>query len=164
MKNLHRNKKALSPVIATVILVSVTIVVAVAVSYWMGGIAGLYTRFEKVEISSCYAVKGGSPDYNYTVTVSLKNSGSADSSIVYVLVNGKPSEQYLSGTDRQIIVSWTVGTDTGYLPEDSMTIPLGKSGTIILEIEGSLYESGTTLDLKFHSAAGKDYPQMLSLP
>ncbi|RJS77410.1 hypothetical protein CW711_06650, partial [Candidatus Bathyarchaeota archaeon] len=42
---MFRNKRALSPVIATVVLVAVTIVVAVAVSYWMGGIAGLYTRF-----------------------------------------------------------------------------------------------------------------------
>jgi len=232
MKNLLKNRKGLSPVIATVILVSVTIVVAIAVSYWMGAIAGLYTRFEKVEITSCYATKEPG---KYTVTVQLKNSGSQDSSINYVLVNGKPSDQYnvitseavgtaagpgtkmsldfapvvadsekiyagtatplTRGTDYTIdnalgeitwvtgqtgkiitadytpenpviTVSWTTldPSDNGILPTKSMTVRLGKSGTITIVIDSRLYESGTTLDLKFHSAAGKDYPQMLSLP
>ena len=47
-----RKRKGVSPVIATVILVAVTITVAVAVAYWMSGIAGQYTSFEKVEIQS----------------------------------------------------------------------------------------------------------------
>ena len=158
--NIIGNKKALSPVIATVILVSVTIVVAVAVAYWMGGIAGLYTRFEKIEITSAYAVKDTSSPYNYTVTVALKNSGSQDASIIYVLVNGKPSDQY-SGS---ITVAWTTDGGSGSLPQNSMSIPVGKSGTITLEIDPGLYQAGTTLDLQFHSAAGKNYPQMLSLP
>ena len=67
------------------ILVAVTIVVAVAVSYWMGGIAGLYTRFEKVEISSAYATYGATAfngtDAGWDITVNLKNSGSADATI-----------------------------------------------------------------------------------
>ncbi len=163
-KSIVRSMRGLSPVIATVILVSVTIVVAVAVAYWMGGIAGLYTRFEKIEITSAYAVKDPTSG-NYTVTVQLKNSGSQDSSMAYVLVNGRPSEDYLDASNNgQIIVSWTIDGSTGYLPGESMTVPLGKSGEIVLEIDGGLYESGTTLDLKFHSAAGKDYPQMLALP
>ena len=84
--------------------------------------------------------------------------------MAYVLVNGRPSEDYLDASYSQIIVSWTIDGSTGYLPGESMTVPLGKSGEIVLEIDGGLYESGTTLDLKFHSAAGKDYPQMLALP
>jgi len=154
MKNLHRNKKALSPVIATVILVSVTIVVAVAVSYWMGGIAGLYTRFEKVEITSCYAVKG---TMNYTVTVELKNSGSADATINYVLINGKPVSEWGNRTDYPTLKNIVVRD----LP---LTLVLGRSEKIYIDINVTLFESGTTLDLKFHSAAGKDYPQMLALP
>jgi len=50
-----RERRAISPVIATVILVAVAITVAVGVSYWMSGIAGQYTAFEKVEISTGYS-------------------------------------------------------------------------------------------------------------
>lgn len=156
-----RNKRALSPVIATVVLVAVTIVVAVAVSYWMGGIAGLYTRFEKIEITSKYAVKDDAGDYEITIT--LKNSGSQDATITDVYINGKPSYTY--GT-ANITISWTVGSNSGYLnsPDDEMPIPLGQSGTVTIWINHTLWESGTTVDIKFHSAAGKDYPVMLTLP
>jgi len=146
---IFRNKRALSPVIATVVLVAVTIVVAVAVSYWMGGIAGLYTRFEKIEIVKSYAVKESNG--NFTVVIELKNSGSADATIQYVLVNGRPLEDY--GTENMTI--------SPLLPA---TIPIGKSQTFTISIDGDLFSSGTTLDLKFHSAAGKDYPVMLTLP
>ena len=44
MGSFRDDRKGLSPVIAVVVLVSVTIVVAVSVAYWMGGIAGTYTR------------------------------------------------------------------------------------------------------------------------
>jgi len=161
---IFRNKRALSPVIATVVLVAVTIVVAVAVSYWMGGIAGLYTRFEKIEITSHYAVKNA--DGNYTITVTLKNSGSQDASITSVLINGKPYEQY-NENETFITVSWTVegrGDNQPLTSGNPMPIPLGQSGTVTIWIDGDLWESGTTVDIKFHSAAGKDYPVMLPLP
>ncbi|MCJ7761670.1 hypothetical protein MUP59_11115, partial [Candidatus Bathyarchaeota archaeon] len=38
------SRKGISPVIATVILVAVTITVSVSIAYWMGGISGSYTR------------------------------------------------------------------------------------------------------------------------
>ena len=49
------NKKGISPVIATVIIVSVAIAIAVAVAFWMTGITGLFTRYEKVEVTNAYA-------------------------------------------------------------------------------------------------------------
>ena len=45
-----RKRKGISPVIATVVLVAVTITVVIGVAYWLGGISSQYTSFEKVEI------------------------------------------------------------------------------------------------------------------
>ncbi len=44
-----KNRKAVSPVIATVILVAVAITISVAVAYWMGGISSQYTKFENLD-------------------------------------------------------------------------------------------------------------------
>jgi len=143
------DKRALSPLIATVILVSVAIVVAIASAFWMGGIAGVYTRFEKVEVSSCYVVKEANG--NYTVTVIMKNSGSEDATISYVLINGKPVDQY--GNNM-----------TSTVPIHGLTVAMGQSETLRISITAGTFSAGTTLDIKLHSAAGKDYPQMLSLP
>ncbi len=168
--------------IATVILVSVTIVVAVAVSYWMGGIAGLYTRFEKIECTSYYASlvtiegKVDSDGINldqydleadngsyYKITIHVKNSGSADANIQYVILNGKPTSDYDSSWS--ICIGWKVGDNKKNLDEMSMSVPVGQSGTIYMWFSSTgTLESGTTLNLQLHSAAGKDYPVMLSLP
>jgi flagellin-like protein len=179
MKRLLKSRRALSPVIATVILVSVTIVVAVSVAYWMGSIAGTYTRFEKVEVPTAYAntvsAWTGANDptgtdwttgSGWNITVVLKNSGSAASTIDDVFVNGKPYDQFSYVAIRY--------NDTGTIllyPEDgdlTLTINAGGSATIeILVLKGTdqdvTFSSGTTLDIKFHSAAGKEYPKLLDL-
>ncbi|MCW4026237.1 MAG: hypothetical protein NWE76_01975, partial [Candidatus Bathyarchaeota archaeon] len=56
-------------------------------------------------------------------------------------------------------------------PQDgdlSVTVNAGGSATIeILVLKGTdgdvTFSSGTTLDIKFHSAAGKEYPKLLDL-
>ena len=88
------NRRGLSPVIATVILVAVTIVVAVAIAYWMGGIAGLYTRYEQLEITYANPVRatdlvyGGTQTDGWNITLKVKNTGSASATIDDILLNG----------------------------------------------------------------------------
>jgi len=79
MNRFVRSRKGISPVIATVILVAVAITVSISVAYWMGGISSLYTRLEKIEIHSITAEKGVAG--NYTITLTAKNTGSADATI-----------------------------------------------------------------------------------
>ncbi|MEE8322642.1 MAG: archaellin/type IV pilin N-terminal domain-containing protein, partial [Candidatus Bathyarchaeia archaeon] len=71
----NRSRRAVSPVIATVILVAIAITIAVAVAYWMGGIAGSFTKFEQVEIQTgvCTIDQWG----NWQISISLKNTGTA---------------------------------------------------------------------------------------
>jgi len=176
MKRLLRSRKALSPVIATVILVSVTIVVAVSVAYWMGSIAGTYTRFEKVEIPTAYANKvddwTGDPNCPWTAQISscggwnvtfvLKNSGSADATIDNVFVNGKPYAQFTNATVR-----WYDSTGP-QLGQISLTVNAGGTATIEIlvragEDQDITFSSGTALDIKLHTAAGKEYPKLLEL-
>ena len=145
---LLKSKKAVSPVIATVILVSVTIVVAVAVAYWMGGIAGLYTAFEKIEIMAASTVKDDSPA-QFNITISVKNTGSADATITTVYINGKTLTEYSATTN---------------MTADGLTIPAGQGGVIEVYIPTSELSSGTTTEIKLHSAAGMDYPKLITLP
>ncbi|MFQ6094806.1 MAG: archaellin/type IV pilin N-terminal domain-containing protein [Candidatus Bathyarchaeia archaeon] len=176
MKKMLRSRKALSPVIATVILVSVTIVVAVSVAYWMGSIAGTYTRFEKVEIPTAYANKIASFENNpstvpqspvnftgnngWNITIVLKNSGSADATIDNVFINGKPYSQF----------SYVAIRYGGSLVSGTLSITVNAGGSATLEVlilqgtdQGITFSSGTALDIKLHSAAGKEYPKLMDL-
>ena len=77
----------ISPVVATVILVAIAIVIAIAVAFWASGLVGVFTRFEKIEITAAYA---GSTDSGYQVVIDVRNSGSADETIDDIYDNGKP--------------------------------------------------------------------------
>ena len=164
------DRRALSPVIAVVVLVSVTIVVAVSVAYWMGSIAGTYTQFEKVEIVSAYSSRvddwTGDPDVpaswgvegGWNVTLVVKNSGSADATIDDVFVNGIPYGQFVNVTIRYGGDPYGFGGAVG----------AGATGTVEILVRAGTdqditFSSGSTLNIKLHTAAGKDYPKLIEL-
>ena len=43
------NVKAVSPVIATIIIVAIAITMSIAVAYWLLGLGSSFTKYEKVE-------------------------------------------------------------------------------------------------------------------
>ncbi|MBS7638222.1 DUF4352 domain-containing protein, partial [Candidatus Bathyarchaeota archaeon] len=48
------DRRGVSPVIATIIIVAIAIVMSLAVAYWMLGLGGAFTRYEKLEFVSAY--------------------------------------------------------------------------------------------------------------
>ena len=164
-RSIRTEKRALSPVIATVILISVTIVVAVSVAYWMGSIAGGYTSFEQIELPTVYA-KWDSSLGRWNVTIELKNTGSADATIDNIFINSIPVKDYASG---RIWLSYdgTNLTTSTELATLSISINKGSSETILLQIQQSAsdgFTSGTRIDIKIHTAAGREYPAQVKLP
>jgi flagellin-like protein len=170
MRNI-RNRKAVSPVIATVILVAVAITVAVAVSYWMGGISSQYTKFEKVEIQSGICIWDGST-YNWNISLKMKNTGTATSTLIGVFINDIEVNSYTSDSPGAAEATTDMGA--------SLTIASGASTTINIVIDGQgdggegvppvagtdYWQSvtpGTTVNIKVHSAGGMDYIKLLEL-
>ncbi len=156
--NPQKTRKAVSPVIATVILVAVAITVAVGVSYWMSGISSQYTQFEKVEIQTGYAtaVTGG-----WNTTLVIKNSGSAAATITTVFVNDVPIGAYGSKALP------AVGTSTTDIPTTGLSLTAGEEATVYVVIASggtSTLSAGTTVNLKLHSAGGMDYIKLIRLP
>lgn len=162
-----KDKRAISPVIATVVLVAVAITVAVAVAYWMGGIAGMYTQHEQIEILSDYASLNQTGGY-WNVTLQLKNTGSADCTLISAFVNNMPIDNYVP----VIYWCWSSSSDQyANVTSDGVTIASGAQITVylIVEIPGSqsglnyAFTSGTSVNVKLHSAGGMDYPQLVRL-
>jgi len=147
-------RKAVSPVIATVILVAVAITVSVAVSYWMSSIAGQYTSFEKVEIQSAYAA--GDATAGWTITLVMKNSGSATANLITAFVNDKPAP-FATGI--------TTGETRTSIPTAGQAIESGKTANppVMVYIGNGLFSSGTTINIKIHSAGGMDYIRLVKL-
>ena len=73
--------------IALVIIVAVTVAVAISIAFWLGGLSSLFTRYEKLDFTSA-RLTGTAPSYN--LTMSGKNSGSADTTIVETITKDRP--------------------------------------------------------------------------
>ena len=67
-----KSKKALSPVVASIILIAVTVAVSIAVAAWMGALTFTFTKTEELKITS---VAWDISRNNFTVTV--RNTGPA---------------------------------------------------------------------------------------
>jgi FlaG/FlaF family flagellin (archaellin) len=108
-KSLNGNLKAVSPVIATIIIVAIAITMSIAVAYWLLGLGSSFTKYEKIEFTTAYAVptNGG----GYTVTLNLKNTGTAASTIdsTLTLYNGYPDTYYVSSG----FSSWSIAVNGG---------------------------------------------------
>ena len=169
---LLKDKRGISPVITTVILVAVGIALAVAIGLWMSGLVSTFTRFEKLEITDAYAI---STTTGWTVKIVAKNTGSADATVSAVMINGIPASSgaWVSGSSyisRIDYNSTSPVSQTTTWPSNGVSIPVGSIVTFTItltsgnKIGSSTLTSGITLNIVLHSAAGKDYPASVTLP
>ncbi|MEM2136720.1 MAG: archaellin/type IV pilin N-terminal domain-containing protein [Candidatus Methanomethylicia archaeon] len=79
-----KNRKGISPVIATIIMVAVAIVISIAAAFWLTGLMGAFTTYENIRIMA-YASRSGN---SYTINVTINNVGSTNVTINKILIEG----------------------------------------------------------------------------
>ena len=90
IRKIKKNSKALSPVVASIILIAVTVAVSVVVAAWMGGMTiGLMGSTEQASVTNVALSNVGSGPYTGTAVVSIKNTGSATVTISSATIDGK---------------------------------------------------------------------------
>jgi FlaG/FlaF family flagellin (archaellin) len=147
-----KDKKGISPVITTVIIVAVGIAIAIAVALWMSGLIGIFTRFEKIEIRNAYATK---PAGSFLVKITFINTGSADTTIDSVLVNGRLYDEWTTiGLDKTLPLACPIGV------QDTMTVTISDPATS----DSSQLVSGVTVNIALHTTGGKEYSAAVTLP
>jgi len=145
-----RSRSGISPVVATVILVAVAIVIAIAVAFWASGLVGIFTRFEKLEITSAYY------DGNNVVLL-VRNTGSADTAIDQIYINGRPCQRHhnknppIGGGNTY---SMKVGTKNVRITIEKPPANVTKGDWI----------PGTAYEVAVHTASGKTYHAAVLIP
>jgi len=151
-----QKRRGISPVIATVIIVAVTIAVAIAVAFWMTGIVGLFTGFEQLQIVTVYDDSSG-------IHMVVKNTGTSPVAITEVYVNSYPLTSLLQGAQFDCGSSGSLS----YQSTGSISVKPGEQIQCTLEFtqppEYFQVGPGTSLEIKLHSAGGKDYPKVIVL-
>ncbi len=100
MRKLLKNKKALSPVVAAIILVAVTVAVAIAVSAWMGSMAVDEMEVSELTITHVEFNVGDAVDGR--IIVNAANTGTSDVTIYRIRVNGGDESTWSSDTSNTV--------------------------------------------------------------
>jgi flagellin-like protein len=86
MRKLLKSRKALSPVVAAIILIAVTVAVSIAVAAWMGALTFTFMKTEELKITNM-TFGGTSGVANNTITLSVRNSGTSKVTVTEVKIN-----------------------------------------------------------------------------
>jgi flagellin-like protein len=127
MRKLLKSKKALSPVVAAIILIAVTVAVSIAVAAWMGSLTFTFMETEEIKITSVdFTAAGG------IVTAHVRNTGTTD----------------------VVIISGTVNDVAGTLADD-VTVTAGGEGNVALS--GLTFTKGTAYSVQLLSSKGNQF-------
>jgi flagellin-like protein len=127
---IHKSKKALSPVVASIILIAVTVAVSIAVAAWMGALTFNFMGTEQMKISKCtwsWTAK--------TFDLNINNTGTKDLTINQILVNYASS-----GVTQPTVLPYILKAST------SVTLTVGYT-----------YTNGTNYDISVVSSSGYKY-------
>jgi flagellin-like protein len=84
MRKLLKSKKALSPVVAAIILIAVTVAVSIAVAAWMGSLTIGFMETSELTVTDVTFTDAATD----TIDVDVTNSGTATVTVAQVKVNG----------------------------------------------------------------------------
>jgi flagellin-like protein len=133
---IRKNKKALSPVVASIILIAVTVAVSIAVAVWMGGMTTSFMDTEQVEVRTV-----SFPEAN-NVTVSIRNSGATAVTI---------QEVWINNVDQSDIAVNVTGVDV-HLP-----ITIGANKQLSITISPYAWTAGDSYQIKVVTSGGNNF-------
>jgi archaeal type IV pilus assembly protein PilA len=138
-RTIKKNAKALSPVVASIILIAVTVAVSVVVAAWMGGMSiGLMGNAEQATITNLSFA-------GTTITATVQNTGSGPITITQVYVTG-------TGVTGAVLVA------------GNTTIPKGSTAsTVGVTVTGSL-TSGNEYTVKFVTSKANSLSYAQTMP
>jgi flagellin-like protein len=81
-----KSKKALSPVVASIILIAVTVAVSIAVAAWMGALTFNFMGSSSLTVTDA-SFTGNSGAANNTIVLTVKNTGTKQVTIGTIKIN-----------------------------------------------------------------------------
>jgi len=175
-------RRAVSPVIATVILIAVAVALGIAVAFWASGLTSSFSKYEKLGVSTQYAVSITCPS-NYPtgdvvcwqINLGGQNTGSSDATITQIQINGVPytASNPSNGANFSVVANGIAIPSSSSPSTNSFSISVksGAAFTISFNLDnagtpvpGKTFASGQTIQVTIITAAGNNYPASIVLP
>ena len=139
-------KKAISPVIATVILAFTAILIGISVSYFYRGISEQNTKVTVMEFESVRCLRSTNMMLaRWEIEILVKNTGTEQVYLKNVYVNGKIIKDYGLVSGGSLSSSLSIGTS---LPNDGVIMKPGREETFYVWVGESLFSTGTEISIQ----------------
>jgi len=146
MRKLWKCRKALSPVVAAIILIAVTVAVSIAVAAWMGALTFTFMKTEELKVTNVVWATG-----NTKAVLTVKNTGTGGLTLSAIRVNAN-----LNTTSP----GWdSVGAKYTMNPGDTATVNVYAAGWGLTG-----FTSGTKYEFALYTATGNRYPYTDTAP
>lgn len=114
---IRKNVKALSPVVASIILIAVTVAVSIAVAAWMGALTFTFTNTEQIQVTNMEFLES-----NTIIRVTLNNTGTSPVTMNEVWVNNIKqtattptlTQNILANTGLALNITYTIVNGNNY--------------------------------------------------
>jgi hypothetical protein len=116
MNNIAQNKKAMSPVVASIILLAAAIAITLVTAGWLGALASHYTGTASVNVNDVQ-FEGTAGQPTNTIVLSIKNIGTQALTIDMIKING-----------NNFTYSPPAGGNTTYVPAESKNLTVNNVG------------------------------------
>jgi len=93
---MNKNKKGISIIIATIILISLCLAITIVTVLWSSGIIQKFIFYEKIEIIDVWSSR--SFHNRFFIAIDFKNVGTTTVRVCNVYINGKPFKEFAPDT------------------------------------------------------------------
>ncbi|HEU97535.1 MAG TPA: hypothetical protein ENO36_01590 [Fervidicoccus fontis] len=147
-------ERAISPIIATVILVAVTIALAVGVALWFSGIIGGAGKIEQLQIM---------PDSNITITYNSQSNTTSGALYLHVRNVGGIDSKIISikVVNTNIQGTFTLSSTTTTTTTFPIVVKMGADMWITADVSGIINSPGT-YQVTVYTDAGNSYNQVVT--
>jgi FlaG/FlaF family flagellin (archaellin) len=140
------NRKAISPIPATAILLGIAIISSVILGVFYKEVTSAYTNYSTLEfLSATSFVTNSVENAKWGVVFLVKNSGTEDILIENLAVNDDLIELYGILSGGSISDKYSIGTSVS---SDGIILRPGESMSAYVWIGSGLYSSGTSINIR----------------
>jgi hypothetical protein len=160
----NKNKKGISIIIATIIIISICIAITIVAVLWYSGIIQKFIFYEKIEIIDVWSkVSHINNERNWYIAIDFKNIGTTTVRVCNVEINGKPFKEFAPGTTVDLGNVRTFAILDSNNEETFIDVKPGERGDIGIAFPPYAASVGQKIHITIYTLNGGEYHVSLIL-
>ena len=155
-------RRASSPIITTLLLVSIAIALAIIIFFWSSGSIVVLQKTEKVDM--ILSAEPGMQPGTYRFIIQMRNFGTRDATLREIFLNDEPILELNNSGSLALKITGSLmsSQNEDKIDPKSMTLPINEVSTIEAEL-GPKYQVGQAIEVLLVTESGSEIRKVMYL-